>query len=213
MKLFSLIVVLSTFASLAASQNASVTTANGTANSSAYPGVGILIASPNGTYEKILLNNASAIFTHLWFNASLPTVFYTSGWATSISSKSTIALRDAYLARRNYNFLLTDWFDYNQGSYFQVVQRVRPIASQIAAALVTAWNQTENNLTTTHFVGHSLGAQMWGFIGRQVKNITNGTLILPRLTALDPAGPLFFTYCNVTAAKPLNKADGKMFSY
>lgn len=33
--------------------------------------------------------------------------------------------------------------------------------------------------------------QMVGKIGRQIKNLSNGTLLIPRIYALDPAGKLF----------------------
>lgn len=47
-------------------------------------------------------------------------------------------------------------------------------------------------LTTFHIVGNSLGGQMAGFIGRSVIENSNKELIISRITALDPAGPVFY---------------------
>ena len=40
-------------------------------------------------------------------------------------------------------------------------------------------------------IGHSLGAQCSGLVGRHLQKISNNTFIIPRIYALDPAGPGF----------------------
>lgn len=44
------------------------------------------------------------------------------------------------------------------------------------------------NVDDLHLVGHSLGGQMVGKVGRQLQKITSGRLVIPRIYALDPAG-------------------------
>lgn len=45
---------------------------------------------------------------------------------------------------------------------------------------------------TFHLIGHSLGGEMCGMIGRAVQDQSNGAYKLGRFSALDPAAPLFF---------------------
>lgn len=46
------------------------------------------------------------------------------------------------------------------------------------------------NLSEFQVIGHSLGGQISGFVGKTVQNLTG--LNISRITGLDPAGPLFF---------------------
>lgn len=45
------------------------------------------------------------------------------------------------------------------------------------------------NLSDFHLIGHSLGGQISGFVGKTVQNLTGSSV--GRITGLDPAGPLF----------------------
>lgn len=51
-------------------------------------------------------------------------------------------------------------------------------------------------------VGHSLGGHIAGFVGKRIISLRNATL--PRIVALDPAGPLFLSR---PAARRLNSTD------
>lgn len=51
---------------------------------------------------------------------------------------------------------------------------------------------------TFHVVGHSLGSHVAGYAGRTVIRAGFRKYILPRITSLDPAGPLWYVL-------PLNK--------
>ena len=61
------------------------------------------------------------------------------------------------------------------------------------------------NFEGMHGVGHSLGGQLIGHIGREVIEISNQKLIMSRITALDPAAPLFYPRNNVFT--PINSQD------
>lgn len=43
-----------------------------------------------------------------------------------------------------------------------------------------------------HVVGHSLGAQLCGYMGRKIIQQSNHAVKLPRITGLEPANPGFF---------------------
>lgn len=55
-----------------------------------------------------------------------------------------------------------------------------------------------------HIVGHSLGGQMAGNLGRKIKEKSNNTIKLRRITSLDPAFPPFYPGWFY---KPINKKD------
>lgn len=61
------------------------------------------------------------------------------------------------------------------------------------------------SIDTFHLVGHSLGSHVAGFTGRNVISLSNRRYTLPRITCLDPAGPLWYGL-NIFAA-PVNRRD------
>lgn len=56
-------------------------------------------------------------------------------------------------------------------------------------------------------VGHSLGGQMAGIVARRIKEKSNNTIKLKRVSALDPAFPPFYPGI---IYKPLNKQDADL---
>jgi len=66
--------------------------------------------------------------------------------------------------------------------------------------------------TSLHCIGHSLGAHICGFLGKNLKNLTHYKL--RRISGLDPAGPLFaidvpypFNFIHISPEARLNKED------
>lgn len=47
------------------------------------------------------------------------------------------------------------------------------------------------DIAKLHLIGHSLGGQCIGLVGRHLKKLSNNSFVIPRLYALDPAGPGF----------------------
>ena len=81
----------------------------------------------------------------------------------------------AYLQRGLDNIVLLDWSAFSKGSYFQVASHAKVIAEQAAIALHKLVS-AGLNVDSLHVVGHSLGAQVAGFIGRYLD------FELPRVT-------------------------------
>ncbi|KAG5667218.1 hypothetical protein PVAND_015209 [Polypedilum vanderplanki] len=88
--------------------------------------------------------------------------------------------------------------------------------NQQAALIVSILIQMQTagfNLTTFHFIGHSLGAQIFGRVGYQL--IQNYHFTPTRITGLDPAGPYFgnlneWPTLPIASAYPsLNKLNAK----
>lgn len=61
-----------------------------------------------------------------------------------------------------------------------------------------------------HIVGHSLGGQMAGIMARKIKEKSNKTIKLKRISALDPAFPPFYPGLFY---KPLSRKDAELVSY
>lgn len=57
-----------------------------------------------------------------------------------------------------------------------------------------------------HIVGHSLGSQMSGIIGRNVIKKSGGEVKIARISGLDPAFPTFYPSLGTS---PINKKDAK----
>lgn len=67
---------------------------------------------------------------------------------------------------------------------------------------------------SVHCAGHSLGAHVCGLTGKLLRN---SGLTFDRISAMDPAGPLFFNDVpypwnglNVTSASRLNRSDAHL---
>lgn len=59
------------------------------------------------------------------------------------------------------------------------------------------WFDKGLNDQRVHLIGHSLGAQLAGIIGRDVIQRSNNQRKIRRITGLDPAGPGFFYGSNL----------------
>lgn len=88
------------------------------------------------------------------------------------------------------NFVVLDWSAYNT-DYLQSLNYMPHIANLIGDKLYELSQNSSNpfNLSKFHFIGLSLGAHMVGMIARRIKDRT-GKIVIPRVTGLDPAGPL-----------------------
>lgn len=145
------------------------------------------------------------------FNTNLPTAIFIHGWRENGKfSKSSSAIRDAYFQRGDHNAISIDWSYYSSKNFYHlaVIPQIKIISETIAERLMRL-HENGYSISNFHLIGHSLGygfsysrneyqitdlpfsGQMVGKIGRQIKNLSNGTLVIPRIYALDPAGKLW----------------------
>lgn len=61
-----------------------------------------------------------------------------------------------------------------------------------------------------HLVGFSLGSHLAGLAGRSVQALTKGKYILPRISGLDPAGPLWYNLLEKLDQEHIRKSDAKL---
>ncbi|KAL3249420.1 hypothetical protein MRX96_056008 [Rhipicephalus microplus] len=102
------------------------------------------------------------------------------------------ASKDAFLDEEDCNVIIIDWSGGAQLlSYIKASGNTALVGRETSLLVQRLIGTYRNTLSKdqVHIVGFSLGGQIAGFFGRHFKNST-GQLI-SRITALDPAGPLF----------------------
>ncbi|CDQ69973.1 unnamed protein product [Oncorhynchus mykiss] len=120
------------------------------------------------------------------FNVTKPTTFIVHGYRPTGSPPVWIHdITQQLLARGDMNVLLVDW---NRGAtnvnYLKVVTYTHDTADNLTA-FIKKMQENGASLSSIHMIGISLGAHISGFVGAKF----NGTI--GRITALDPAGPMF----------------------
>ncbi|XP_037903034.1 lipase member I-like [Hermetia illucens] len=153
------------------------------------------------------LPKATSILEHPKFDKGKPTVIYIHGFLGKLSADDVKAVVAAYAARNDHNILVLDWHSQAVPGYFlHAVKNVYKVGAQAAGAILDMIDKGLN-VKHLHIVGHSLGGQMAGVIGRTVYKESNETIKLPRLSALDPAYPGFYGYTN---AAHLSRDDAEL---
>jgi len=112
---------------------------------------------------------------------------------------------EAYITRRSHNILVLDWSSLVNGSYETAVANAYEVGPQISTVLIDLFKKGLNRFLF-HIVGHSLGGQLAGIIGRSTYQLSNNQTKLIRISALDPAGPGFYPPQNGTVAININDA-------
>ncbi|XP_011695073.1 PREDICTED: phospholipase A1 member A [Wasmannia auropunctata] len=142
----------------------------------------VYVGTTINEYVDYSLENVSAITSQI--NNNKPTVLYIHGFSENLASESVRTVVQAYLKRNDHNIIGVDYSQLANDSYVTVVIN----APHVADALVTALDEMAKSGFDTeklHIVGHSMGSQISGYIGRKV------SFQVPRITGLDPAGPFF----------------------
>ena len=73
--------------------------------------------------------------------------------------------------------------------YWQSAVNARVVGAQVKVLVSNLINLDIIDISNFHLVGHSLGAHVMGYAGKDF-NLEND-FKLPRITGLDPAGPMF----------------------
>ncbi|OQV16971.1 putative Pancreatic lipase-related protein 2 [Hypsibius exemplaris] len=139
------------------------------------------------------------------FRAGQPTVIVIHGFQESskagwISQFQATIFMKFPLA----NFIVTDWqIGARRPDYWRAAANTQLTAAQIAKLLSVINNVTGTSMEQVHLIGFSLGGQVAGLTSRKL--VEFGLCRVGRITALDPAGPIF------EGAHPdgrLDKGDG-----
>lgn len=174
--------------------------------------LGMHLIGPDTMFERFSLTNLSLFPTHQYYNTKLPTVLFVYGYTDNFTSPVTDLIVKAYKTRGGHNIAIIDWKDYDTGNYVSVISRMHWIASQFGENFHEIHSKRQIDLNTWHCVGFSLGAHLCGFTGRRIQQLSNNAVSLPKITALDAAGPGFYEpFIVYLVMRPLQKSDGKKF--
>ncbi|XP_076290859.1 pancreatic triacylglycerol lipase-like isoform X2 [Lasioglossum baleicum] len=137
----------------------------------------------DGVHTDINIRNITLLIPKL--DLTKWTMFYIHGYSETVDSKSVVTVTDALLTT-DANVVAIDYGQIAANNYIILVGLV----GRIAQALAQSFNKLQGSgldQEKIHVVGHSFGGQVSG----QTSTYLNFTL--PRITGLDPAGPLFYT--------------------
>ncbi|XP_053663955.1 pancreatic lipase-related protein 2-like [Anopheles marshallii] len=107
------------------------------------------------------------------------------GWIADRNHISILPIRTAYLVQDVHNLLVADWSQVAYLLYPKAREQALPVANRIGKILLRFIERVGIDHSQVHIIGHSLGAHIAGNVGRYFGGK------LSRVTALDPAAPLF----------------------
>ncbi|KAM7341893.1 inactive pancreatic lipase-related protein 1 isoform 2-T2 [Cochliomyia hominivorax] len=124
------------------------------------------------------------------FNFNYPLAIYLHGFSESATGEkqSSQEVKDAFLKSGNYNVILIDWSAMTAVPWYTSAVDNLPIAARYIARFIRFLLQQGYQVPKIHLIGFSLGAEVAGFVGKQLQE---WGIFLPRITGLDPALPLF----------------------
>jgi len=151
----------------------------------------------NPLVPQILTFNSMASVVASNFIVNAPTIFIVHGWQSDVNTPVNPLNTAAYLQAGNVNVIVVDWsIGADNINYITSRNLVDPVGSHCA---VFVNNMINANLITANHVtcaGHSLGAHICGFLGKDVGGFFGGRI--NTIHGIDPAGPLFFAAIPLT---------------
>ncbi|CAI6367379.1 unnamed protein product [Macrosiphum euphorbiae] len=139
--------------------------------------------------EGELLNRSEPhLIESTTFNASNPIKVIVHGWLGNTQEKDSLCMSNvnSYFKVGEYNVICVDWKQYSTDLSYSVARsRAKHIAHDIAKILTRITYDLTEGVETLHLIGHSMGAHIVGFVGKELTNK------IPRITGLDPAKPQY----------------------
>uniref|UniRef100_A0A6P7F436 Pancreatic triacylglycerol lipase-like n=1 Tax=Diabrotica virgifera virgifera TaxID=50390 RepID=A0A6P7F436_DIAVI len=155
----------------------------------------------NPEVPQILRTGNIATLKKSNINYNKPTVIFFHGFLESSQSDNAIQMRNAYLHIGDYNVILVNNERLLAGlNFLTAALNCEPIG-KFSAKFVDFLVDQGVQLSSLHIIGMSLGAQIAGLTG---KNMKSGKAA--RVTGLDPAGPLFVL---LPKSQKIGVGDGK----
>jgi pimeloyl-ACP methyl ester carboxylesterase len=140
-------------------------------------------------------------------NTEVRIVFIIHGWLENRGKEWYEDLKNAFLNKKekSYYVVQVDWSEPALQGYMVSAYNTKDVGNIVGQLIVDLHKKYSVPLANILVVGHSLGGQISGYVGRKVKESTNKKLA--RIVALDPAGPLFI---NRPENERLNKDDAEI---
>uniref|UniRef100_A0A1A9W5E4 Lipase domain-containing protein n=1 Tax=Glossina brevipalpis TaxID=37001 RepID=A0A1A9W5E4_9MUSC len=132
-----------------------------------------------------------------YFNKLHPTKIIIHGYNSDMFLHPLQLMKDEYMAIGHHNIFYVDWSKLSLSPcYMSAVYNTRHTGACVAKLVERILDTGASDI---HVIGFSLGAQLTNYIARNL-----GSFLLPRITGLDPAMPLFIT---ASAAHKLDPSD------
>ncbi|KAJ8718516.1 hypothetical protein PYW08_002753 [Mythimna loreyi] len=157
----------------------------------------LLYTRRNQIISQTLVINDAASVTRSNFNANVPTVVIAHGWLSNQHTSTNAIIRNAYLRKSDVNVIVCDWRRLASSDYVTAVRGVPAVGRGLGQFLAFINRTTGQAFNQMHIIGFSLGAHLVGNAGRELGGRA------ARVTALDPAGPLW----NLNSNR-VNRNDG-----
>ena len=95
----------------------------------------------------------------------------------------------SYLSLGDHNVFSINWGELEDLNYLNAAATTQPVGKHSALLVLLLALEAGTKMEDIHLVGHSLGAHVVGFMGKEVQVLGLGKVA--RLTGLDPAKPFF----------------------
>ncbi|KYQ60379.1 Cytochrome P450 9e2 [Trachymyrmex zeteki] len=112
-------------------------------------------------------------------------IFYVFGYLQYPEDSNVQLMMEGLCYGRTDNIVLLDWSKYSNGSYSSVFRNAEKVGSLFAQSMQLLVD-SGLDVSRIYIVGHSLGAHIAGFVSKC------NAFKIPRITALDPANPVFY---------------------
>ncbi|XP_037927406.1 pancreatic triacylglycerol lipase [Teleopsis dalmanni] len=137
--------------------------------------------------------------TDSYLNPQYPTKIIIHGYNSDMFLNPLHVMREEYLSKANFNIIYVDWSILTPGPcYISSVHNTKHTGACVAQLIERLLDFGNSDV---HLIGFSLGAQVPNYVARNLP-----TYQLPRITALDPAMPLFITAPNSDKLDPSDAA-------
>ncbi|XP_055709792.1 phospholipase A1 VesT1.02-like [Phlebotomus papatasi] len=148
----------------------------------------LLFTRSNPISGQTVIRNNAASLANSNFNPNNPTRILIHGWNGSSGSTSNTVVRQAYIRRGSFNVFVVDW-SAGAGTinYAAARARVGPTGTVVGNFIHFLVNSGGAQRSQISVIGHSLGAHVAGFAGKNHPSPNQ----LHSVVGLDPAGPLF----------------------
>ncbi|KAL0121396.1 hypothetical protein PUN28_006721 [Cardiocondyla obscurior] len=113
------------------------------------------------------------------------TIFYVYGYMQFPEDSNVQLMMRALCYGKTDNVVLLDWSKYSNGTYATVFRNAEKVGNLFAQS-IRLLVDSGLDISKIYIVGHSLGAHIASFAGKC------NVFRIPRITALDPANPLFY---------------------
>ncbi|XP_053690861.1 pancreatic triacylglycerol lipase-like [Sabethes cyaneus] len=137
---------------------------------------------PNGGFQPVLLNDPNLLKK---LDLQTPIAFIIHGWNSSSGEPHFEDMARNYSRFVNSNICLLNWSNLSRYEYDVAAQQSLQMVVAYFTRFLRFLNANGMSYTKVTLVGHSLGAQISGLVGKNL----NGAI--GQIFALDPAGVLF----------------------